>query len=64
MKMTKRDMAGYLGVDYKTIFNWEKYKPNLYEIVMKGFAFDEIVEAQKESYEKAKELQEKYAKAK
>lgn len=60
MKMTKRDIAGYLGVDYKTIFNWEKNKPNLYATVMKGLAFDEIVEAQKESYEKALELQEKF----
>ncbi|NCO02302.1 MAG: hypothetical protein GW906_10800 [Epsilonproteobacteria bacterium] len=58
--MTKRDIAGYLGVDIKTIYNWEKFKPNLYKTVMKGLAFDEIVEAQKESYEKAKELQEKY----
>ena len=24
MKMTKRDIAGYLGIDYKTLFNWEK----------------------------------------
>jgi len=58
--MTKRDIAGYLGVDIKTIYNWEKFKRNRYKTVMKGLAFDEIVEAQKESYEKAKELQEKY----
>ena len=62
MKMTKRDIAGYLGVDYKTIFNWEKNKPNLYKTVMKGLAFDEIVEAQKESYEKVQVLQKKYDK--
>ena len=60
MKMTKRDIAGYLGVDYKTIFNWEKNKPNLYKTVMKGLAFDELVEAQKESYEKVLELQKQY----
>lgn len=53
-------MAGYLGVTPVTIRNWRRDKPNLYEIVMKGFAFDEIVEAQKESYEKAKELKEKF----
>lgn len=63
-QMTQRDMAGYLGVATATIRNWRKEKPHLYEIVMKGFAFDEIVEAQKESYEKAKELQEKYSKVK
>lgn len=58
--MTQRDMAGYLGVATATIRNWRREKPHLYEIVMKGFAFDEIVEAQKESYEKAKELKEKF----
>lgn len=31
-------------------------KPNLYEIVLKGFAFDEAVQASKENYEKLKEL--------
>lgn len=53
-------MAGYIGVATATIRNWKKDKPKLYEIVMKGFAFDEIVEQSKESYEKAKELKEKF----
>ena len=34
MKMTKRDIAGYLGIDYKTLFNWEKNRPNLYKTIM------------------------------
>jgi transcriptional regulator with XRE-family HTH domain len=58
--MTQRDMAGYLGVTTVTIRNWRKNKPELYEIVLKGFAFDEIVEQSKKSYEEAKSLQEKY----
>ena len=45
--MTKRDIAGYLGIDTKTLYNWEKDKPNLYKTVMKGLAFDEIVELNK-----------------
>lgn len=60
--MTKRDIAGFLNVDIKTLYNWEKFKPNLYKTVMKGLAFDEIVEAQKESYEKVQVLQKKYDK--
>jgi hypothetical protein len=60
--MTKRDIAGYLGIDTKTLYNWEKDKPNLYKTVMKGLAFDEIVELNKMSYEKAKELKEKFEK--
>lgn len=58
--MTKRDIAGFLGVDTKTLYNWEKHKPNLYKTVMKGLAYDEIVELNKSTYEKAKELSEKY----
>lgn len=60
--MTKRDIAGFLNVDIKTLYNWEKFKPNLYKTVMKGLAFDEIVKAQKESYEKVLELQKKHEK--
>lgn len=55
--MTQRDMAGYIDVTPVTLRNWKKNKPKLYEIVMKGFAFDEMVEVNKESYNKAKELQ-------
>lgn len=58
--MTKRDIAIYLGVDTKTLYNWEKDKPNLYKTVMKGLAYDEIVKLNEEVHEKAKELKEKY----
>lgn len=49
--MTQRDMAGILNVDVKTLRNWRKEKANLYEIVLKGFAYDEAVKAAKENYE-------------
>lgn len=42
--MTKRDIAGYLNIDYKTLYNWEKYKPNLYKTVMLGLMVDEVIE--------------------
>ncbi len=58
--MTQRDMAGYLNITPVTLRNWRKNKPELYKIVMKGFAFDEIVKLNQENYEKAKELQEKF----
>lgn len=60
--MTQRDMAGYIDVTPVTLRNWKKNKPRLYEIVMKGFAFDEMIEVNKESYEKAKELKKKLEK--
>ncbi len=60
--MTQRDMAGYIDVTPVTLRNWRKNKPRLYEIVMKGFAYDEIVELNKKTYEKAKDLSDKYKK--
>jgi len=60
--MTQRDMAGYIDVTPVTLRNWKKNKPKLYEIVMKGFAFDEMVKVNKEAYEKAKELKKKFDK--
>ena len=56
--MTQRDMAGYLGITTVTLRNWRKHKPQLYEIVIKGFAFDELVEQSKKSYDEVKVLQE------
>lgn len=29
--MTQQDIAGYLNVAMKTLYNWEKFKPNLYK---------------------------------
>jgi len=49
-----------LGVDTKTLYNWEKDKPNLYKTVMKGLAYDEIVNLNEEVSKKAKELQKKF----
>jgi len=60
--MTKRDIAGFLDIDTKTLYNWEKNKPNLYKTVMKGLAYDEVVELNKKTYEKAKEMSEKFEK--
>lgn len=54
--MTKRDIAGYLGIDTKTLYNWEKDKPNLYKTVMKGLAFDEMIEKSEKNLQELKEL--------
>lgn len=54
--MTKRDMAIYLDIDTKTLYNWRKHKPNLYRIVMLGFAFKSAVEKSKLHYEELKNM--------
>lgn len=60
MKLTQQDKARLLGIDARTLRNWRKEKPFLYEIIEKGFAFDEIVDTSKESYEKALYIKEKF----
>ncbi|NCB48955.1 MAG: hypothetical protein EOM55_05040 [Clostridia bacterium] len=60
--MTQRDMAGFLGVTPMTLRNWRKEKPNLYKIIMQGFAFEEAIESAKENYEKLEALKEKVSK--
>nr|WP_139895083.1 transcriptional regulator [Campylobacter jejuni] len=34
-----------------TLYNWRKYKPNLYRIVMLGFKFDELLDNSKKTHE-------------
>lgn len=58
--MTKRDIAGFLGIDVKTIYNWEKNKPNLYETVMKGLAFEEAVKKTQQNADELKALEEEF----
>ena len=41
--LSKRDIAGILNIDTKTLYNWKKNKTELYRIVMLGFKFDELL---------------------
>jgi len=54
--MTQRDKAIYLDIDARTLRNWRKNKPNLYKIIMLGFAFEEVVEKSKVNYEELEKL--------
>ena len=58
--MTQRDMAGQLEVATATLRNWRRDKPKLYEIVMKGFAFEEAVKKAQENADELKALEEKF----
>ncbi|TKX32669.1 MULTISPECIES: transcriptional regulator [Campylobacter] len=59
IKKSKRDMAYEIDVDVSTLYNWRKYKPNLYRIVMLGFKFDELLEKQKKDYEELLNMEQK-----
>ncbi|MFA6760168.1 MAG: helix-turn-helix domain-containing protein [Sulfuricurvum sp.] len=60
MKLTQQDIARILNVTPMTIRNWRKDKPKLYEIVMKGFAFEEVVKKAQENADELKALEEKF----
>ncbi|MCD6654609.1 MAG: hypothetical protein LT067_07585 [Sulfurovum sp.] len=57
--MTQRDKAIYLDITPVTLRNWKKHKPNLYKIIMLGFAFEEAVKQSKENYESLLAMQQK-----
>ena len=52
-------MARILNIDPKTLRNWRKHKPKLYEIVMKGFEVDKAINIAKENYENIKNILDK-----
>lgn len=58
--MNKRDIAGYLGINRTTLYNWEKERPNLYKTVMLGLMVDEIIEKSEKNVAELKELKEKF----
>ncbi|MDR1451777.1 MAG: transcriptional regulator [Helicobacteraceae bacterium] len=56
--MTKRDIAGHLGIDVKTLYNWEKRRPRLYKIVMQGLKIEDAAQTARKYYEDLKKLTE------
>lgn len=62
MKLTQQDMARLIGITHMTLRNWRKYKPYLYEIVLKGFAFEDLVKKSKKNYEELESLEKSFKK--
>lgn len=62
--MTQRDMAGFLNIDVKTIRNWRKNKPNLYKIIIQGFAIEEAIKRAEENTNDLKKVFEDFSKKK
>ena len=60
--MTKRDIAGFLNVDIKTLYNWQKNKPNLYKTVMLGLKTQEIIDKSQQNLDELKELIDEFGK--
>ncbi len=51
-------MARLLNVTPMTLRNWRKEKPYLYEIIIKGFAFEEAVKKAQQNADELKALEE------
>jgi hypothetical protein len=60
MKLTQQDKARLLGIDARTIRKWRKEKPFLYEIIEKGFAFEEAVKKAQQNADELKALEEEF----
>ena len=60
MKMTKRDIAVFLNVYIKTLYNWQKFKPNLFKTVMLGLMVEEIIEKSEKNLEELKEIKKEF----
>jgi len=56
MKLTQQDKARLLNIDPRTLRNWKKDKPYLYEIIEKGFAFEEFIQTMQKNLDEIKEL--------
>ena len=58
--MNKRDVAGYLGINRTTLYNWEKERPNLYKTIMLGLAVDEMIEQSQKNLDELKSLKSEF----
>lgn len=60
--MTKRDIAGFLGVNVQTLRNWKKTRPNLYRVIMQGLAIDDIIAKSKQNHDELCKIAKKFDK--
>lgn len=58
----KRDIAGYLGIDRGTLYNWKRDRPNLYRTVMLGLKAEELIEKTEQSLAELKSLKDELEK--
>ena len=63
MKLTQQDKARLLGIDARTLRNWRKEKTYLYDIIEKGFAFEEFLKTAQEKIDDLKKLEDSLKKA-
>jgi len=56
--MNKQELAKMMGISLKTLYNWEKEKPDLVRLINQGLALDESIEETKKHLERLEQIKE------
>jgi DNA-binding transcriptional MerR regulator len=56
--MNKQELADLMGVTLKTLYNWEKEKPDLVRLINQGLALDESIEETRKHLERLEQIKE------
>jgi transcriptional regulator with XRE-family HTH domain len=62
--MNRKQLSELLGVDYKTLSNWEKNRPELVRLINQGLALDAQIDETKRYLEKLLNIKEEAGKGK
>jgi len=54
--MNKQELAKMMGISLKTLYNWEKDKPDLVRLINQGLALDESIEETKKHLERLEQI--------
>ena len=57
--MDKKQLAEKIGISLKTLYNWEKEKPELIKLINGGLLLERLIEETEENLKTLKELKEK-----
>jgi len=54
--MNKNELAKTLGISLKTLYNWEKEKPDLVRLINQGMALDQSIEETRKHLERLEQI--------
>jgi DNA-binding transcriptional MerR regulator len=56
--MNKQELAKLMGISLKTLYNWEKEKPDLVRLINQGLALDQSIEETRKHLERLEQIKE------
>jgi DNA-binding transcriptional MerR regulator len=56
--MNKQELAKMMGISLKTLYNWEKEKPDLVRLINQGLALDQSIEETRKHLERLEAIKE------